>query len=228
MLRRAIAAGAGLLVLVLLVLGVKGCLNARHGPSAEGLRQECRRHRPAEHQTSTSLFKQLENAGSLSVTEYTNNIASYRSELDSLLQRPIGSRSRDMSSAQKAFQLTMQLRRNALTNIANSISTALGSEGRTQAINKITFQMKAMLASDVLYRQIAKPDMETARATTASTTCRSPRASSCPTTAAGLDQGRVVAGPVSGSASATPGIHGLGLIQTSANGQVLQDGGSRP
>jgi len=31
---------------------------------------------------------------------------------------------------------------------------------------------------------------------------------------------------VSGTASATPGIHGLGLIQTSANGQVLQDGGS--
>jgi hypothetical protein len=226
MLRRGIAAGAGLLVLVLLVLGVKGCLNARHDRALRDYGKNVADIVQQSNQTSTSLFKQLENAGSLSVTEYTNNIASYRSELDSLLQRTERlSVPGDMGSAQQAFKLTMQLRRNALTNIANSISTALGSEGRTQAISKIAFQMKAMLASDVLYRQIAKPDMETALSDNGIDDVPIPESKFLPDDS-WLDSTKVESAlaQVSGTASATPGIHGLGLIQTSANGQVLQDG----
>jgi CARDB protein len=226
MLRRAIAAGGGLLILILLVIGVKGCLNARkdralknYGENVAALVQE-------SDQISTALFKQLEDPGSLSVTEYTNNISSERSGLDSALQRAESlDTPGDMKSAQQAFVLTMQLRRNALTNISNSISTALANEGREQAVDKIAFQMKALLASDVLYRQIAQPEMEDALAANGIGDVQIPDSKFLPDDS-WLDPTKVAdaLAQVSGAAAATPGIHGLGLIQTTANGQVLEEG----
>ena len=238
MLRRAIAAGAGLLVIVLLVLGIKGCLNARHDRALRDYGKNVADIVQQSNQISGSFFKQLENPGSLGVTEYTNNIASYRSGLDSLLQRTDQlSVPGDMGSAQQAFKLVMQLRRNAMTNISNNISTALGNEGRAKAVNKIAFQMKAMLGSDVLYRQIAKPDMEQALSNNNIDDVAIPESKFLPDDS-WLDTTKVESalGQVSGSSStATPGVHGLGLIQTSVAGTVLQPGvpatvsaGSRP
>ena len=239
MVRRGIAAGAGLLILILLVLGIKGCLNARHERALRDYGKNVADIVQQSTQISSSFFKQLENPGSLGVTEYTNNIASYRSGLDSLLQRTDRlSVPGDMSSAQNAFKLVMQMRRNAMTNISNSISTALGNEGRTQAVNKIAFQMKAMLGSDVLYRQIAKPDMEQALSDNNINDVAIPESRFLPDDS-WLDSTKVESalGQVSGSSStATPGVHGLGLIQTSVAGNVLQSGvpatvtgaGSRP
>jgi hypothetical protein len=238
MLRRAIAAAVGLLILILLVLGIKGCLNARHERALKDYGRNVADIVQQSNQISSSFFKQLENPGSLGVTEYTNNVASYRSGLESLLKRTDQlSVPGDMSSAQNAFKLVMQLRRNSMTNISNSISTALGNEGRQQAINKIDFQMKAMLGSDVLYRQVAKPDMELALSDNNIDDVAIPDSKFLPDDK-WLDSTNVESalGQVSGSTSATPGVHGLGLIQTSIAGNVLQPGvpatitgaGSRP
>jgi hypothetical protein len=227
MLRRAIAAGGGLLLLILLVLGVKGCLNARKERALKDYATNVAAIVDQSRQISIPLFKQLEDPGALSVTEYTNDIASQRSGLDSLLQRTQQlSVPDDMKGAQRGFELTMQLRRNALTNISNSISTALGNEGSSNAIDKIAFQMKALLASDVVYRQIAKPEIEQALQANGIADVSVPPSKFLPDDS-WLDSTRVAdaLGQVSGtSTSSTPGVHGLGLIQTSANGQVLEDG----
>ncbi|MGH2981365.1 MAG: CARDB domain-containing protein [Solirubrobacterales bacterium] len=226
MARRAMAVGAGLLVLVLLVLGVRGCLNARKERALRDYGQNVAAIVDESRQISTAFFRQLDDAGSLSVTEYTNDIASHRSGLDSLLQRTQQlDVPGDMKSAQRAFELTMQLRRNALTNISNSISTALGDEGREGAVDKIAFQMKAMLASDVLYRQVAKPEMEAALSSNGIDDVTIPPSKFLPDDS-WLDSSTVedALSGVSGAAEATPGIHGLGLIQTSANGTVVEEG----
>ena len=228
MLRRALAAAGGLLLLVLLVLGVKGCLNARKERALKDYARNVTEIVDASKQTSDSFFKQLENPGTLSVTEYTNDIAADRSALDSLLQRTKAlDTPGDMASAQQSFKLVVQLRRNALTNVSNSISTALAKEGRTQAVNKIAFQMKALLASDVLYRQVAQPEMQDALKTNGISDVTIPDSKFLPDDS-WLDTTKVddALSQVSGatSASATPGIHGLGLVQTSANGQALTEG----
>jgi len=226
MLRRGMAVGGGLLILVLLVLGVRGCLNARKERALKDYGQNVAAIVDESQQISTALFKQLEDPGSLSVTEYTNDIASDRSGLDSLLQRTKQlDVPGDMKSAQQAFELTMQLRRNALTNMSNSIATALGDEGRTEAVDKIAFQMKALLASDVLYRQIAKPEMDQALTASGIGDVTIPPSKFLPDDS-WLDSTKVedALSGVSGAAAATPGIHGLGLIQTSANGTVLEEG----
>jgi hypothetical protein len=228
MLRRALAAAGGLLLLILLVLGVKGCLNARKDRALKDYARNVTEIVDASKQTSDSFFKQLESPGSLSVTEYTNDIAADRSALDSLLQRTKAlDTPGDMGSAQQSFKLVVQLRRNALTNVSNSISTALAKEGREQAVNKIAFQMKALLASDVLYRQVAQPEMQNALKANGIDDVTIPDSKFLPDDS-WLDPTKVddALSQVSGatSASATPGIHGLGLIQTSANGQVLTEG----
>ena len=226
MLRRGIAAGAGLLILILLVLGVKGCLNARKERALKNYAEDVSALVQESDQISTALFKQLDDPGSLTVTEYTNNISSERSGLDSALQRTQSlDTPGDMKSAQQAFELTMQLRRNALANISNSISTALGEEGRQEAIDKISFQMKALLASDVLYHQIAQPEMEDALSANGIDDVSIPDSKFLPDDS-WLDPANVedALAQVSGAAAATPGIHGLGLIQTTANGQVLEEG----
>lgn len=227
MLRRGIAAGGGLLILILLVLGVRGCLDARKERALENYGENVAAIVDETRQISNSLFQQLEDPGTLSVTEYTNDIASDRSGLDSLLQRTEQlDVPGDMSDAQRAFELTMQLRRNALTNMSNSIATALGDEGSGGAIDKIAFQMKALLASDVLYRQIARPEMEQALADNGIDGVAIPPSKFLPDDSF-LDPSTIedaLSGVSGNTAAATPGVHGLGLIQTSANGTVLEDG----
>lgn len=227
LIRRGIAAGGGLLVLILLIFGVKGCLNARHDRALKDYGSNVASIVDESRQISKQFFDQLENPGTLSVTEYTNDIASQRSGLDSLLQRTKQlDVPGDMKDAQRGFELTMQLRRNALANVSNSISTALGNEGSSGAVDKIAFQMKALLASDVVYRQVAGPEIESTLQANGIDSVTVPPSKFLPDDS-WLDSTKVedALGQVSGtSTSATPGVHGLGLIQTSANGQVLQDG----
>jgi hypothetical protein len=86
--------------------------------------------------------------------------------------------------------------------------------------------MKALLASDVLYRQVARPEMEQALSANGIDDVTIPPSKFLPDDS-WLDSTKVddALSQVSGGASTTtPGIHGLGLIQTSANGQVLEDG----
>jgi hypothetical protein len=131
-----------------------------------------------------------------------------------------------MKTAQQAFKLTIELRRDALSIIAGEIPTALGSEGRLDAVSKITDQMQSLLASDVLYRQIAKPEMQQVLSDNGIDDVKIPPSKFLPDTS-WLDTTTVegALSQVSGaSAAATPGIHGLGLIQTSANGSVLTEG----
>jgi hypothetical protein len=227
MMRRALAVGGGLLLLVLLVLGVKGCLNARKERALKDYARSVGDIVNVSQQTSESFFKRLEDPGSLSTTEYAAEIAADRSSLDSLLART-GALDvpGDMSQAQQAFKLTVQLRRDALTNINNEIPTALGKEGRLDAVNKITEQMQSLLASDVLYRQIAKPEMEQVLSDNGIDDVKIPDSQFLPDNS-WLDTTTVedALSRVSGaSAAATPGVHGLGLIQTSANGQLLTEG----
>ena len=227
LIRRAIAAGAGLLILILLVLGVKGCLNARKERALKDYGRDVAAIVDSTDQVSKSFFGTLEDPGSLNTTEYEAEIASNRGGLDSLLSRTEKlDVPGDMKGAQQAFSLAMQLRRDALTAISNELPTALGKEGRVQAVDDITDQMQSLLASDVLYRQYAKPEMEQVLRDEGIDDVSIPASQFLPDIT-WLESTKIqdALGQVSGAqAAATPGVHGLGLIQVSANGQVLQAG----
>ena len=69
-LRRALALGAGLLVLILIVIGVKGCLDARKHRALSDYSRNVSQIVEETEQTSKGFFGKLDEPGELSVTEF--------------------------------------------------------------------------------------------------------------------------------------------------------------
>src|SRR3954451_22899990 len=70
-LRRALALGAGLVVLILIVIGVKGCLDARKNRALSDYAGDVTQIVKETQQTSNNFFAKLEDPGELSVTDFT-------------------------------------------------------------------------------------------------------------------------------------------------------------
>jgi hypothetical protein len=225
LLRRGIAVGAGLLILILLVLGVRGCLDARKKRGLEDYARDVAALVQESNQRGRDLFGLLEDPGTLSSLDYQQQIQSNRQAADTLAGRVDDlDVPGDMDQAHRALSLAFDLRAGALDQISDRMARALGQEGRDRAIGVITHQMQVLLASDVIYGDRAKPEMEVVLA-------REEVDEAIPDSQflpdlSWLDSSNVEAalGRVSGAEVATPGIHGLGLISTSANGVALEDG----
>jgi CARDB len=225
LIRRGLALGAGLLVLILIVLGVKGCLDARRHRALSDYARNVSQIVGETQQTSKSFFGKLSDPGGLSVTEFVAEVNADRSAMDNYASRIDGlSTPGDMGSAQTALKLVYELRDAALTEIAEKMSTALGDAGSKQATEAIAKQMQVLLGSDVLYREVAKPEIDGVLANNGIEGDDVPKSEFLPEGTKWLEESAVSAalGSVSGStAGATPGVHGLGLISTSVNGTEL-------
>ncbi len=222
LLRRALALGAGLLVLILIVLGVKGCLNARKQRELSDYSRNVTQIVVETGQTGKSLFGKLGNPGSLSVTEFVAEVNADRSAMDNYVARVDAlDTPGDMSNAQTALKLVYELRSSAMSEIAGHMSTALGNVGSHRAARVIANQMRTLLASDVLYAAVVRPEINAVLADNGIEGGDVPKSLFVPDGLRWLDANAVTAalGSVSGATgAATPGVHGLGLIATSVNG----------
>ena len=160
MLRRGLALGGGLIVVILIVLGVKGCLDARANRELSDYARDVTQIVEETDQTSKDFFGKLADPGSLSVTDFVAEVNADRSAMDNYASRVDSlSAPGDMSRAQNALELTYQLRASAMTEIANRMPTALGDAGSAKAIAGIARQMRKLLAADVLYASVALPEI---------------------------------------------------------------------
>jgi CARDB len=230
LIRRGLALGAGLLVLILIVLGVRGCLDARKHRALSDYARNVSQIVDETQQTSKSFFGKLSDPGGLSVTEFVAEVSADRSAMDNYVSRIDGlDTPGDMGSAQTALKLVYELRGSAMTEIADRMSTALGDAGSKQATEAIARQMQVLLASDVLYREVAKPEIDGVLAANGIEGDDVPKSEFLPEGTRWLEESAVAAAlaSVSGStAGATPGVHGLGLISTSINGTELSAEGA--
>src|SRR5262249_21481343 len=111
-------------------------------------------------QTSKTFFGTLEEPGNLSVRDFVNQVSGEKSEMDALASRVDGlSTPGDMSNAQRHLELVYELRASAMDEIANRMSTALGSAGANRAVAAIARQMQVLLAADVVYERTARPEI---------------------------------------------------------------------
>jgi hypothetical protein len=225
LIRRGIALGAGLLVLILIVLGIRGCLNARKHQALSNYARNVGQIVEETQRTSKSFFGKLSDPGGLSVTEFVGQVEGDRSAMDNYVSRIDGlDTPGDMSSAQDALKLVYELRGAAMSKIAGKMSTALGDAGSKKATEAIAGQMQVLLASDVLYREVAKPEIDGVLAANGVEGDEVPKSEFLPEGTKWLEGSAVGAalGAVSGStAGATPGVHGLGLISTAIGGTEL-------
>ncbi len=230
LLRRGLALGAGLLILILIVLGVRGCLNARKHRALSDYARNVTQIVDETNQTSKSFFGKLSNPGTLSVTEFVAEVNADRSAMDNYVARIDGlDTPGDMGSAQSALKLVYELRGAAMTEIADKMSTALGDAGSKKATEAIAKQMGVLAASDVVYASVARPEIDGVLADNGIEGDDVPKSEFVPEGTRWLDESTVAEalGSVSGAtAGATAGVHGLGLIATSVNGTELTPEGS--
>jgi hypothetical protein len=232
MLRRGLALGGGLIVLILIVLGIKGCLDARAEQALENYARDVTQIVQSTEQTSKSFFKQLEEPSGISVTDFVTAVKADRSAIDTAASRVEGlSAPGDMGRAQEALELVYELRRSAMDEIAEKMSTALGSAGSAKATTQIANQMQKLLSSDVLYEEVVRPEINGVLATNGIDGSDVPKGTFLPKgeEAKWLEESTVAAalGSISSSTgSATPGVHGLGLAGVSVNGTELIEGGA--
>jgi CARDB protein len=231
LLRRGLALGAGLLILILIVLGVRGCLNARKHRALSDYARNVTQIVDETDQTSKSFFGKLEEPGELSVTEFVAEVNADRSAMDNYASRIDGlDTPGDMGNAQRNLELAYELRSSAMDEIADQMSTALGDVGSEKAIASITKQMGVLAAGDVLYASVVRPEVNGVLADNGISGDDVPKSVFVPDETKWLDESEISSalGSISGSASGTetPGVHGLGLLGTGINGTELTPEGT--
>ncbi|HYJ22515.1 MAG TPA: CARDB domain-containing protein [Solirubrobacterales bacterium] len=225
MLRRGLALGGGLILLILIVLGVKGCLDARAERELSDYADDVTQIVDETDQTSKTFFGKLADPGNLSVTDFVAEVNADRSAMDNYASRVDGlSAPGDMSRAQNALELTYELRASAMTEIADRMPTALGDAGSTKAIAGIARQMRKLLAADALYTAIVRPEINGVLANNGIEGSDVPESVFLQEDTKWLEEDSISAAisAVSGSTGgATSGVHGLGLAGVSINGSEL-------
>jgi CARDB len=231
MLRRGLALGGGLILVILIVLGVKGCLDARAQSELSDYARKAGEIVEETEQTSKDFFSKLEDPGNLSVTEFINGVNADRSAMDSYAARvdDLGAPG-DMKRAQQNLELTYELRARAMDQIAEEMDTALGQAGAEKAMGAIARQMQKLLASDVVYEEVVRPEVDAVLADNGITDSDLPKSQILPDEK-WLEESTVsdALGAISASSgAATPGLHGLGLAGVSVNGTELGEGVATP
>jgi hypothetical protein len=227
MLRRALALGGGLILLILLVLGVKGCLDARANRELSDYARDVAQIVEETQQTSKSFFGKLDDPGNLSVTDFTDQVNADRSALDTYATRIDDlSAPGDMSQAQSNLELAYQLRAKAMDEIAAKMPTALGDAGAEKAMAGIANQMQKLLAADVIYEQVVRPEVDGVLAANGISDSDLPEGTFL-ADEKWLDESTVseALGGLSGATgTATPGVHGTELGGVSVNESELVEG----
>lgn len=230
--RRLAAVGVGIVLLVLILFGIRGCLDARKESALKDYVGSVRELVRESNQIGREFFGTLEDPGDLTPLDFENDIKSSRSGADGVLDRAQNLDVPDgMGRAHQNFILTLELRRDALRRIANTVGTALGREGRDEAVDRIAAQMQAFLASDVIYTQRSVPAMQNALADEGITGERIAASQFLPdidwlTPRQVGDALGEVRGGGGRQQENTGGLRGLALVQATIAGAALTPGGS--
>lgn len=155
MTRRLIALGLGVAVLVIILLSFRACLDARKERGFDNYLSDLTSAVDGSNQLSGRFFgRLLEPPSNDSAINLEAQIAADRSAAEGQLQQVEGLDVPDeLADAQDELLQAFELRRDGLAGIADAIPTALGNEGRREAIQKIASHMRAFLASDVLFER---------------------------------------------------------------------------
>jgi hypothetical protein len=164
MVRRTIAIGGGLLLLILLVFAFRGCLDARKERAMEDYVRGANELTKLSQAESRQLFDVLSAPSDSDQTVNRQNQANaLRSDSATLSDR-----ARDLdvpdelSEADDYFVEALDLRRDGLAEVAEQLPGALADEERRNSTAVIADMMQVFLASDVLLTARYRPLLEEA------------------------------------------------------------------
>jgi hypothetical protein len=226
MVRRRIAAGVGVALLIVIVLVVNGCLKRGKQQALETYNQNVSQiARTSEQQIAKSLFSTLSGASTKSALDVEVQVDQLRIQAQSLAERAQGlSVPSEMTSAQRALLMALDMREEGLAKIASLIRTALGEQG-SQATSTIAGDMEIFLASDVIFSQRVVPLIEQELAAGGVSGQSTSGSRFVPNI--GWLEPKTVAARITGQGSSTsggavqPGNHGSGLVGVSVGTNKL-------
>ncbi len=239
MARRTIAIGAGLLVLILLILGVRGCLSARNETAVKDYVADASELADSSRLEGRQLFDLLGGSGDQDdAVDAANVVNGLRSESATLVDRATDlDVPGEAADAQDYLVESLELRRDGLAAVARALPGALADEERRESTADIARVMQVLLASDVLMEYRFRPALQRALDDAdLSGQATVPRAGQVrfvagpewvePTFVADQVAGlRGGAGGDTGGDSASPGLHGNGLGTVTLGGVALVPGG---
>jgi hypothetical protein len=151
--RRLIAVAIGIVILILIVLGVRGCLNARAERELENYGRDLEALATESQQLSENFFQRLEDPENLSPLNFEAEVKADRGAAEGLVSRAEGlDTPGELKGAQADLVLAFELRRDGLAEISEQIGAALSNDP-ADAVEAITQDMQYFVASDVLYRR---------------------------------------------------------------------------
>jgi hypothetical protein len=234
MLRRTIAVGV-VIVLILLVLGVRGCLDARTESAMEDYATNSTDLLRESKLEGDALFELLQGeGGTQDAAEIQNTLNGYRVASSERVDR-----ARDLdvpdqvSDAQRYLLDVLELRREGFARTSDAMRVALGDQERREGTQDVTEAMQVFLASDTIDVVRFRPALNEALAEEGLAQPNYPRDAFVPDVEwldASFVADRVEAlrsGTAGeGDEAATPGLHGNGLAAVSLGGTTLTPGGS--
>lgn len=230
MIRRGIALGVGVIVLILIVLGIKSCVDSQH---TDALKTYNRQVSTLVHESDKlvsqpffQLLQQPQQSQSFDLQAQVNQlrvVAQEEVQRAESLDVP-GS----MEAAQRDLLLTLNLRAGGLEQIGNKLPQALGRQDADAAIRDIAGQMEVFLGSDVVYSQRVAPLIQQSlddagiEGQTIAASQFLPRIDWLDASYVASQLGQSLHSGRNGQP--TPGTHGHGLTSVSVGGQTLTPG----
>ena len=232
MVRRTIAIGGGLLVLILLVFGFRGCLDARKERAMQDYVRGANELLKLSQAESRQLFDIL------SAPSDTDQSVNRENQANALRvdSATLSDRARDLdvpdelSEANDYFVEALDLRRDGLAEVADQLPGALAQEERRNSTARIAQMMRVFLASDVLLTARFEPSARTAlqneNVSAKIATGSLPFLEDIQWVDPAFVADEIAGIRGTDGGSATPGTHGNGLGTVSLGGVALTPGAS--
>jgi hypothetical protein len=222
--RRLIGVGVGLAFLILIVIAFRGCLEARSDRGLRDYAQDVGTIMQESEQRGADFFGLLNAPSGSSSLDFRSQVLANRDASQALLDRAENlDTPGQMDDAQAAVTQSLSLRRDALSVIAENVTQATAAAQTADAISRITDQMGALYASDILWRQIGSPDIKNVLEEEGVDAPELPPGNFMPDNATDfLDQTELVTklNGIVGQAT-TGGVHGLELVSTTTGNTTL-------
>lgn len=222
--RRLIGVGVGLAFLILIVIAFRGCLEARSDRGLRNYAQDVGTIMQESEQRGADFFGLLNTPSGSSSLDFRSQVLANRDASQALLDRAENlDTPGQMDDAQAAVTQSLTLRRDALSVIAENVTQATAAAQTADAISRITDQMGALYASDVLWGQLGSPDIREVLSEEDVDAPQLPAGNFMPDNATDfLDQTELVTklNGIVGQAT-TGGVHGLELVGTTIGDTTL-------
>jgi hypothetical protein len=155
MVRRLVAAGVGLVVIIVLVLGIKGCLNSRQEQALKDYNRDVA-SLVQEGDANTDEFFTALTTGGTSPTDVQAQINQSRLRAKAQTSEAKGmSVPGDMKAPHRNLLLTLGLLEESMGKVAEKMLPALSTDAATAepAVLAITAEMQSFVAANILYKR---------------------------------------------------------------------------